>query len=173
MTDALRDLAGCRPEPTAAGIDSPSVGTTETAGASGYDAGKKVKGRKRHIAVDIEGTPITIHVHTTDVQDRDGAPDVILDMLEKAPEVMRLWADSGDRLREWLVETGVRDALEIVRRPHGIKGFTVLYRRRVVARTFAWISRCRRLESAAARAQPAACRFLMRRVAPGSQVRGP
>ncbi len=62
-------------------------------GPASYDAGKKIKGRKRHIAVDVEGTPIMIEVHTVEVQDRDGAPAVILGMLEKAPEVTKLWAD--------------------------------------------------------------------------------
>jgi len=183
MLDALRglarDLAGRSPEPTAAGIDSQSVRTVETAGPSGYDAGKKVKGRKRHIAVDVEGTPIVVQVHTADIQDRDGAPDVILDMLEKAPEVRRVWADSGysgERLRETLAGMGVPDALEIVRRPNGIRGFTVLYRRWVVERTFAWMSRCRRLakdferslESSVAWARPGACRFPGRRLARGA-----
>ncbi len=63
--------------------------TTESGGPAGYDAGKKIKGRKRHIAVDVEGTPITIGVHAADVQDRDGAPGVIVGMLEKAPEVTK------------------------------------------------------------------------------------
>jgi len=152
MLDALRgpgrDPGGRSPEPTAAGTGSQSVRTTETAGPSGYDAGKKVKGRKRHIAVDVGGTPIVVQVHTADIQDRDGAPDVIPGMLEKAPEVRKVWADSGysgERLRETLAGMGVPDALEIVRRPNGTRGFTVLYRRWVVERTFAWMSRCRRL----------------------------
>jgi len=183
MLDALRGLArdpaGRSPEPTAAGTGSRPVRTVETAGPSGYDARGKARGRRRHIAVDVGGTPITVHVHTADVQDRDGTPDVILDMLEKAPEVRRLWADSGhggDRLRERLAGMGVPDALEIVRRPNGTRGFTVPCRRWVVERTFAWMSRCRRLgrdsgrslESSVAWARPGACRFLIRRLARGA-----
>ena len=78
---------------TAAIIDSQSVKTTER--ARGYDGGKKIKGRKRHIAVDVEGFPIVIVVHEASVQDRDGV--VIRAMLEKTPMVIKLWADGGIR----------------------------------------------------------------------------
>ncbi len=86
MLDALRALAraGRGVAPTAAIVDSRSVKTTEGGGPSGHDAGRKIRGRKRHIAVDAEGSPIVVHVHPADVQDRDGAPDVIVDLLNKA-----------------------------------------------------------------------------------------
>ncbi len=76
--------AGRGVAPTAAIVDSRSVKTTEGGGPSGHDAGRKIRGRKRHIAVDAEGSPIVVHVHPADVQDRDGAPDVIVDLLNKA-----------------------------------------------------------------------------------------
>lgn len=150
-------------------------------GPSGYDAGKRIKGRKRHIAVDADGTPIAVRVHEAGVQDRDGAPAVILGMLEKAPQVTRLWADGGyqgPKLGSKLGELGLGGLLEIVEKPKDIKGFTVLYRRWVVERTFAWMSRCRRLAkdfertlaSSAAWAQLAACRYLVRRLARGASV---
>ena len=117
-----------------------------------------------------------IDVHTADVEDRDGAPAVVLRMLEKASTVTKLWADVGylgPKLLSKLEELGLGGLLEIVEKPKDIKGFTVLYRCWVVERTFAWMSRCRRLSrdyerslaSSLAWCHLAACRFMTRRVA--------
>ena len=170
-----RALAGRSATPTAAAIDTQSAETTESGGPSGYDAGKKVKGRKRHLVVDVVGLPLGLAVHAASVQDRDGAPAVILQVLEKAPRIKKIWADGGyqgGKLASALAKLGIGTALEIVKKPKDVKGFTVLQRRRVVERTFAWMSRCQRLgkdyerslESSLAWAQLVVCRFTMRRI---------
>ncbi len=122
--------------------------TTESGGPRGHHAGREVKGRKRHLIVDAGGTPIVMTVHTADIQDRDGAPDLIAKLLETVPTVCRLFADGGHpgpKLRERPGGMGLPDVIRIVERPKDVKGFTVLYRRWVVERTFAWMGRCRRL----------------------------
>ena len=74
-------------EPTAAPVDSRSVRTTESGGPRGHHAGRKVKGRKRHLIVDADGTPVVMTVHTADIQDRDGAPDLTAEPPETVPTV--------------------------------------------------------------------------------------
>ncbi len=127
----------------------------------------------------MEGNPIVVHVHPADVQDRDGAPDVIVDLPSRPRGVSKVFADGGyrgSRLRDRLKDLTLPDILEIVGKPKETGGFTVIPRRRVVARTFARRGRCRRLagdferslKNSLARVQRAACRFLMRRVARGT-----
>ncbi len=129
-------------------IDGRSVRTAGSGGPRGHHAGRKVKGRKRTVAVDVDGTPVTVMVHAADIQDRDGAPVVIAKLLETAPDVRQLRADGGHlgpKPRERLEKVGLADIIEIVEKPTDVKGFTVPSRRRVVERTFAWMGRCRRL----------------------------
>src|SRR5450432_1510628 len=114
----------------------------------GFDAGKKVTGRKRHILVDTLGLLLNVVVHSADIQDRDGAA-LVLDKRTRRqfPFIERIYADGGNqgpRARAAAARTGAWQ-IEIVKRSDIAKGFVVLPKRWVVERTFAWISRCRRL----------------------------
>jgi putative transposase len=142
----LRKAAGRNEEPSAAILDAQSVKTTETKGVRGYDAGKKVKGRKRHILVDTMGLLLMIVVHTANIQDRDGAKQVLEKAKQKFSGLKLIWADGGyaGKLIDWVKEQCLW-VLEIVKRNDDVKGFKVLPRRWVVERTFAWIGRYRRL----------------------------
>jgi len=113
----------------------------------GYDAGKKVKGRKIHALVDTEGLPMRVVVHSAGVQDRDGAALVLDKIRIRFPWLELVWADSGYNARQ--VDAAVATVpalrLEIVKRSDDMKGFVVLPRRWVVERTFSWFGRNRRL----------------------------
>lgn len=112
----------------------------------GYDSGKLVKGRKRHLLVDTLGLVMKVLVTEGDRQDRDGAKLLLVTILGLFPRLKKLWADGAYRgaLVEW-VKQHCRLELEIVERDPATKGFVLLPRRWVVERTFAWLSRCRRL----------------------------
>ncbi len=152
MHDELRRqcriAVGRKPEPTAAVIDSQSVKAAETVAKSGrgYDAGKKINGRKRHIAVDTIGLLLTVLVTAAGVQDRDGAKPLLWNLRRAFPSVRLAWADSGyaGKLVTW-AKTKLRPRLTIhvVKRTEQHK-FIVLPRRWVVERTFSWITRSRR-----------------------------
>lgn len=142
-----RTKSGREASPSAGVIDSQSVKTTESGGPRGYDAGKKIKGRKRHILTDTEGNLVHAVIHTADIQDRDGAPLVLAEIIRRFPWLRHVFADggyAGDKLRQALKKRG-KWTLEIVKRSDTAKGFTVLPRRWVVERTLAWLSRNRRL----------------------------
>ena len=115
-------------------------------GFKGYDAGKKIHGRKRHILTDTDGRLLAVEVHAADIQDRDGAKGVLKRSRTRFPFVETVFADGGyaGRLVEWAKDR-THVTLEIVRRVPWMKGFVVLRRRWVVERTFAWIMKCRRL----------------------------
>ncbi len=163
--------------PTAAIIDSQSVKTASHGGVRGYDAGKKVTGRKRHLLVDTLGLVLLVVVHKADVQDRDGAR-LVLGKLESAFGWLKLiWADGGyaGKLVDWVAKLARHRniKLEIVKRRDDTKGFKVLPRRWVVERTFGWLGKYRRLskdyetkvESSEAFIHIAMTRLMLKRIA--------
>ena len=146
LREQVRMLAGRRPQPTAAIIDSQSVKAADTVSKNsrGYDAGKKTEGRKRHIAVDVLGLILCIVVTAASVQDRDGARPLLWKPAAYRA-VTLIWADGGyaGKLVTWAAST-LRRTLQIVKRPDDLHAFKVLPRRWVVERTFGWIMKHRR-----------------------------
>lgn len=147
LRDRVRVREGRTAEPSAAIIDSQSVKAAETVPASsrGFDAGKKINGRKRHIAVDTLGLLLTVLVTAASTQDRDGARPLLMLLAESCCRVRLIWADGGyaGKLLDW-AKTTVKIAITIVKRTDDVAGFQVLPRRWVVERTLAWITGHRR-----------------------------
>jgi transposase len=147
LREAVRVLAGRSPAPTAAIIDSQSVKAADTVGkdSRGYDAGKKIEGRKRHLAVDVMGLILAVVVTAASVQDRDGARPLLWRLAASFRTVTLVWADGGyaGKLVTWAATT-LHRTLQIVKRPDNLHTFKVLPRRWVVERTFGWIMKHRR-----------------------------
>jgi transposase len=150
LRDRVRERDGRDAQPTAAVLDSQSAKSAEGGEAIGYDAGKRVRGRKRHLLVDTGGLLLHRVVHSAGVQDRAGARLVLTGVHDQFPQLGLVWVDGGyvntvdAGLIAWADE---QEHLEIVVVPRNadVKGFQVLPRRWVVERTFGWLTRCRRL----------------------------
>jgi transposase len=147
-----REQAGRQASPTGAIIDSQSVKSAEKGGRAidpaGYDSGKKIKGKKRHLLVDTQGLVLQVIVHAADIQDRDGGVLLLASLFGLFPFLRKLYADAGyqgAKFQNALKRVLRQVRLEIVRRSDVAKGFVVLPKRWIVERTIGWLNRCRRL----------------------------
>jgi putative transposase len=171
----VRRAAGRTAKPTAGRVDSQTVKAAAKRGERGYDGGKRLTGRKRHLLVDTLGLLVAVVVTAASLSDPAGARPLFGTLKGCCGKLRRVWADGAYRgtLLDWVL-THTTFELTPVERPAGSKGFVLLPRRWVVERTFAWLTQCRRLrtdyetlpESSQAMIYLAMIRLMLRRLAP-------